>query len=201
MLRNHQFYATAILVRRIQHSIGDIHCRDSRCHSTDCSAPTAAVLQAALADKAKAFEHLIKIGRTHTQDATPLTLGQEFSGYTTQVDYGLKRIKDTLPRLYQLAQGGTAVGTGSCYQLPSLDSFASLFATNFTSPYCCLTQHVAAMPSHQQTAGKVRSCCWATTYTECASPDTLGAESKAFISRGLCSCRSVCCPVGYQQTC
>ena len=70
------------------------------------------MLQAALADKAKAFEHLIKIGRTHTQDATPLTLGQEFSGYTTQVDYSLKRIKDALPRLYQLAQGGTAVGTG-----------------------------------------------------------------------------------------
>ena len=65
-----------------------------------------------MADKAKAFEHIIKIGRTHTQDATPLTLGQEFSGYTTQVDYGLKRIKDALPRLYQLAQGGTAVGTG-----------------------------------------------------------------------------------------
>lgn len=75
--------------------------------------PSAAdVLQAALADKAKAFEHLIKIGRTHTQDATPLTLGQEFSGYTTQVDYSLKRIKDALRRLYQLAQGGTAVGTG-----------------------------------------------------------------------------------------
>lgn len=70
-------------------------------------------VQAALADKAKAFEHLIKIGRTHTQDATPLTLGQEFSGYTTQVDYGIKRIKDALPRLYQLAQGGTAVGTGN----------------------------------------------------------------------------------------
>lgn len=69
-------------------------------------------MQAALADKAKAFEHIIKIGRTHTQDATPLTLGQEFSGYTTQVKYGLKRIKDALPRLYQLAQGGTAVGTG-----------------------------------------------------------------------------------------
>ena len=76
-----------------------------------------------MADKAKAFERLIKIGRTHTQDATPLTLGQEFSGYTTQVDYGLKRIKDALPRLYQLAQGGTAVGTGNC-QHHIIDSFA-----------------------------------------------------------------------------
>jgi len=50
-------------------------------------------------------------GRTHLQDATPLTLGQEFSGYVTQVEYGIKRIEQTLPRLYQLAQGGTAVGT------------------------------------------------------------------------------------------
>ena len=71
------------------------------------------MMQAALADKTKAFEHIIKIGRTHTQDATPLTLGQEFSGYTTQVDYSLRRVKDALPRLYQLAQGGTAVGTGT----------------------------------------------------------------------------------------
>jgi fumarate hydratase class II len=54
----------------------------------------------------------VKIGRTHTQDATPLTLGQEFGGYATQVEYGLNRVACTLPRIYQLAQGGTAVGTG-----------------------------------------------------------------------------------------
>ena len=70
------------------------------------------VLQKALDEKAKAFDKIIKIGRTHTQDATPLTLGQEFSGYTTQVEYGIERVKNALPRLYQLAQGGTAVGTG-----------------------------------------------------------------------------------------
>ncbi|THG16002.1 hypothetical protein TEA_002479 [Camellia sinensis var. sinensis] len=58
------------------------------------------------------FKDIIKIGRTHTQDATPLTLGQEFSGYTTQVKYGIDRVMCTLPRMYQLAQGGTAVGTG-----------------------------------------------------------------------------------------
>ncbi|KAF7139643.1 hypothetical protein RHSIM_Rhsim07G0104500 [Rhododendron simsii] len=58
------------------------------------------------------FKDIIKIGRTHTQDATPLTLGQEFSGYTTQVKYGIDRVLCTLPRMYQLAQGGTAVGTG-----------------------------------------------------------------------------------------
>mmetsp|Transcript_29220 Transcript_29220/g.74963 ORF Transcript_29220/g.74963 Transcript_29220/m.74963 type:complete len:466 (+) Transcript_29220:143-1540(+) len=69
-------------------------------------------LACALRAKAEAFNDIIKIGRTHTQDATPLTLGQEFSGYATQIEYGMARIKDTLPRLYQLAQGGTAVGTG-----------------------------------------------------------------------------------------
>ena len=58
------------------------------------------------------FKSLIKIGRTHTQDATPMTLSQEFSGYLTQVEYGMLRVKDTVPRLLQLAQGGTAVGTG-----------------------------------------------------------------------------------------
>ncbi|CAE7455011.1 fumC [Symbiodinium microadriaticum] len=62
--------------------------------------------------KSKAWNKIIKIGRTHTQDATPLTLGQEFSGYVTQVDYGIKRIEAALPRIWQLAQGGTAVGTG-----------------------------------------------------------------------------------------
>ncbi len=69
-------------------------------------------LHAALKEKEKAFAHIIKIGRTHTQDATPLTLGQEFSGYRQQVANGVRRIKDTLYGLYELAQGGTAVGTG-----------------------------------------------------------------------------------------
>jgi len=65
-----------------------------------------------LAKQARDFNDIIKIGRTHTQDATPLTLGQEFSGYATQVEYGIARVQATLPRLRQLAQGGTAVGTG-----------------------------------------------------------------------------------------
>ncbi|KAH9538646.1 hypothetical protein CY35_15G017800 [Sphagnum magellanicum] len=69
-------------------------------------------LHQALAKKQEEFKDIIKIGRTHTQDAVPLTLGQEFSGYTTQVSYGIQRIEATLPRMYQLAQGGTAVGTG-----------------------------------------------------------------------------------------
>eukprot|EP00899_Mesostigma_viride_P009968 jgi/Mesvir1/18973/Mv18939-RA.1 len=74
--------------------------------------PKLKMLHGALLDKVAAFDKIIKIGRTHTQDATPMTLGQEFSGYATQIEYGIERIKGTLPRLYQLAQGGTAVGTG-----------------------------------------------------------------------------------------
>ncbi|TIL69535.1 class II fumarate hydratase [Mesorhizobium sp.] len=69
-------------------------------------------LHAALEAKTKAFAHIVKIGRTHTQDATPLTLGQEFSGYAAQVASSIKRIEMTLPGLQELAQGGTAVGTG-----------------------------------------------------------------------------------------
>jgi fumarate hydratase class II len=69
-------------------------------------------LHAALEAKSKAWAHIIKIGRTHTQDATPLTLGQEFGGYAQQIANGIERIELTLPKLMELAQGGTAVGTG-----------------------------------------------------------------------------------------
>ena len=74
--------------------------------------PALGKLHAALVAKQDAFASIIKIGRTHTQDATPLTLGQEFSGYATQVSNAIGRIESTLPGLLQLAQGGTAVGTG-----------------------------------------------------------------------------------------
>jgi fumarate hydratase class II len=74
--------------------------------------PALQKLRNALNDKSQAWKGIIKIGRTHTQDATPITLGQEFSGYTTQVQNGIERIEQTLPKLMQLAQGGTAVGTG-----------------------------------------------------------------------------------------
>ncbi|MEZ6031299.1 MAG: class II fumarate hydratase [Hyphomonadaceae bacterium] len=69
-------------------------------------------LHAALKTKSVAWKKIIKIGRTHTQDATPLTLGQEFGGYAKQIENGIARIKSTLPSLMELAQGGTAVGTG-----------------------------------------------------------------------------------------
>ncbi|XCE13979.1 class II fumarate hydratase [Candidatus Liberibacter asiaticus] len=74
--------------------------------------PTLRNLHVALTKKISDFQDIIKIGRTHTQDATPLTLGQEFSGYATQVKNSIKRIEMTLDGLYELAQGGTAVGTG-----------------------------------------------------------------------------------------
>ena len=86
--------------------------------------PALKLLHAALRKKEKAFAGIVKIGRTHTQDATPLTLGQEFSGYAAQVDSGIKRLGVAVNDLYPLAQGGTAVGTG----LNSKPKFAKAFA-------------------------------------------------------------------------
>ena len=82
------------------------------CHARDVLIPGLEKLSKALWAKSEEFKDIIKIGRTHTQDATPLTLGQEFSGYATQVDRGIERVKLALPHIYELAQGGTAVGTG-----------------------------------------------------------------------------------------
>ena len=86
--------------------------------------PALTILLKALRQKEKAFAKIVKIGRTHTQDATPLTLGQEFSGYAAQVESGIARLQAALKDLYPLAQGGTAVGTG----LNSKPKFAKLFA-------------------------------------------------------------------------
>lgn len=74
--------------------------------------PKVTLLRNTLDEKAKAFANVVKIGRTHFMDATPLTLGHEFSGYVSQLDHGLKALKNTLPHLTELALGGTAVGTG-----------------------------------------------------------------------------------------
>jgi fumarate hydratase, class II len=73
--------------------------------------------------KANEFDHIIKVGRTHTQDATPITLGQEFSGYARQIQLNIERLKSSMPRLMEIAQGGTAVGTG----LNADPNFADLF--------------------------------------------------------------------------
>jgi fumarate hydratase class II len=91
--------------------------------------PALQKLRNALNDKAEAWKRIIKIGRTHTQDATPLTLGQEFSGYTQQVENGIKRIESTLPALMELAQGGTAVGTG----LNAPKGFAEMVAEHISA--------------------------------------------------------------------
>lgn len=74
--------------------------------------PALRALHQALLAKSDAFAAIVKLGRTHLEDATPVTLGQEFSGYAAQLEFGLERLDATLPGLYRLAQGGTAVGTG-----------------------------------------------------------------------------------------
>ena len=78
----------------------------------DCTLPGLELLKKTLLDKSKAFQSVVKIGRTHFMDATPLTLGQEFSGYVAQLEHGIKVIRNSLAHLSELALGGTAVGTG-----------------------------------------------------------------------------------------
>jgi len=85
-------------------------------------------LRNCLNKKAKEFNKIIKIGRTHLQDATPLTLGQEFSAYVAQLDYGIVRVRNTLKHLYYLAQGGTAVGTGINSKIGFDKKFAATLA-------------------------------------------------------------------------
>ena len=110
--------------------------------------PALRYLRNALNDKAEAWKDIIKIGRTHTQDATPLTLGQEFSGYTQQLSNGIKRIEDTMPALMELAQGGTAVGTG----LASPVGFAEMVADKIASitglPFTTAPNKFEALAAH-----------------------------------------------------
>jgi fumarate hydratase class II len=110
--------------------------------------PALAHLQTELERKTKAFAGIVKIGRTHTQDATPLTLGQEFSGYAAQVGSGLRRVKIALAELYPLAQGGTAVGTG----LNSKPQFAKLVAKRIAAltglPFVTAPNKFEALASH-----------------------------------------------------
>ncbi len=102
----------------------------------------------ALEDKAAAWSDIIKIGRTHLQDATPLTLGQEFSGYATQVRNGIARVHATLPRLYALAQGGTAVGTGINSKAGFAESFAAHVATITGLPFVTAPNKFEALAAH-----------------------------------------------------
>ena len=110
--------------------------------------PALAHLQDALQDKTKEFASIVKIGRTHTQDATPLTLGQEFSGYAAQVKNAIVRVRLALKQLYPLAQGGTAVGTG----LNAHPQFARLFARRVAAitrlPFTSAPNKFEALASH-----------------------------------------------------
>jgi fumarate hydratase class II len=105
-------------------------------------------LHAALDVKVKAWAHIIKIGRTHTQDATPLTLGQEFSGYATQVANGIARIEMTLPALMQLAQGGTAVGTGLNAPVGFAEAVAARIAAITGLPFTSAPNKFEALAAH-----------------------------------------------------
>ncbi|RMF70901.1 MAG: class II fumarate hydratase [Acidobacteria bacterium] len=102
----------------------------------------------ALADKSREFADIIKVGRTHMMDAVPLTLGQEFSGYAAQVDQARAAVRATLPRVYELAQGGTAVGTG----LNAHPAFATRFAAKIAEytglPFVTAPNKFAALASH-----------------------------------------------------
>jgi len=105
-------------------------------------------LHAALDAKAKAWDHIIKIGRTHTQDATPLTLGQEFSGYAQQVANGVERIEQTLPKLMELAQGGTAVGTGLNAPVGFAEQVAERIAAITGLPFTTAPNKFEALAAH-----------------------------------------------------
>jgi fumarate hydratase, class II len=118
------------------------------CEIAERLIPALKHLQTALAAQTRAFAAIVKIGRTHTQDATPLTLGQEFSGYAAQVKSGIARIEAALKELHPLAQGGTAVGTG----LNSKRRFAKLFAKKVAAitglPFVSASNKFAALASH-----------------------------------------------------
>ncbi len=105
-------------------------------------------LHAALDAKARAFAKIVKNGRTHLMDATPLTLGQEFSGYAAQAAYGAERLQSALPRLYALAQGGTAVGTGLNAPQGFAEDFAQEAANITGHPFVTAPNKFEALAAH-----------------------------------------------------
>ncbi len=110
--------------------------------------PALTHLRNAIAAKAEAWSGIIKIGRTHLQDATPLTLGQEFSGYVAQLELAGARVNDTLPRLYPLAQGGTAVGTGLNAKPDFAEKFAAHVADITGLPFVTAANKFEALAAH-----------------------------------------------------
>lgn len=110
--------------------------------------PALKYMHAELDKKSKAYEHLVKIGRTHTQDATPITLGQEFSGYSAQVANSIRRVEAILPALLQLAQGGTAVGTGMNSVKGFDKAFAAQVAKTINIPFVTAQNKFEALAAH-----------------------------------------------------
>ncbi|MEQ8658720.1 MAG: class II fumarate hydratase [Hyphomicrobiales bacterium] len=110
--------------------------------------PALTHLRDALAAKSAAWADIIKIGRTHTQDATPLTLGQEFGGYTQQLTNGIARIESTLPALMELAQGGTAVGTGLASPVGFAEKVAEKIAGITGLPFTTAPNKFEALAAH-----------------------------------------------------
>ncbi|HRO12837.1 class II fumarate hydratase [Amaricoccus sp.] len=126
----------------------------------DVTLPGLRKLHGALADKAQAFKDIIKIGRTHTQDATPLTLGQEFGGYAFQVEQGIKRVTAALHNIYPLAQGGTAVGTGLNTRVGFAEKIAARIADITGLPFVTAPNKFEALAANDamvEMSGAVRT--------------------------------------------
>ena len=135
-------------------------------------------LHGALADKAEAFKDIIKIGRTHTQDATPLTLGQEFGGYAFQVEQGIKRVTAALHDIYPLAQGGTAVGTGLNTRKGFAEKVAAKIAELTGLPFVTAPNKFEALAAHDamvEMSGALKTvaasaCSRSPTTSACSAP-------------------------------
>lgn len=110
--------------------------------------PGLQVLLKSLETKKEEFKDIVKIGRTHLQDATPLTLGQEFSSFVQQIENGIERVKATLPRLYQLAAGGTAVGTGLNSRIGFAEKVAAKIAEETGHPFVTAPNKFEALSAH-----------------------------------------------------
>ncbi len=128
-------YPTAMHIAAAERLVGDL-------------IPALRHLHGALEQKAGAFSGIVKIGRTHTQDATPLTLGQEFSGYAAQVASAIQRIEATLPGLLELAQGGTAVGTGLNAPIGFAEKVAARIAALTELPFVTAPNKFEALAAH-----------------------------------------------------
>ena len=126
----------------------------------DVTLPGLRKLHGALADKAEAFRDIVKIGRTHTQDATPLTLGQEFGGYAFQVEQAIKRVTAALHNVYPLAQGGTAVGTGLNTKAGFAEAVAARIAEITGLPFVTAPNKFEALAAHDamvETSGALKT--------------------------------------------